>query len=153
MGASEIARNALPKFLENFINDDGRIPVDVYVGSVSALEVARKKHKAQLKKGIKSSLTNHKLTLYLSEEETHLPYTSLIKRCKAMLVDREVEALIVVVETTECLFNLMPFDTINSLTIVDLDLLSWKNKDKKALAEEVDALHQLFKKTEQSTKE
>ncbi|MDX2425929.1 MAG: hypothetical protein QNK15_06705 [Cycloclasticus sp.] len=152
MGASEIARNALPKFLESFINGDGRIPVDVYVGSGSALKVAIKKHKAQLKKGIKSSLTSHKLTLHLSEEEAHLPYTSLIRRCKAMLLDREVEALVVVVETTECLFNLMPFDAINSLTIVDSDLYSWKNKDKKALAEEVGDLHQLFKKTKQSTK-
>ena len=129
LGGTEISQRYLPDFLEQFIEGEGRIPVDVFVGSDVALEMARKKHKDYLSRGINSCLTSHTVTLYLSDNEMIMPYNHLAKRCLGLLTDRQVGALIVVVQTNECLHESLPLDEINSLFITDGELTSWQNND------------------------
>ncbi|PHS70434.1 MAG: carboxylate--amine ligase [Cycloclasticus sp.] len=149
MGASEIAKKALPKFLETFIDGDGRIPIHVFVGNELAMKQARKKHAALMKKGIKSSLTSHQITQHLSENEIQMPRNSLVKRCKAMLMDNEVEALIVVIETNECLFDRIPFDKIDSLKIADSGLSLWQDLNNNVPPEGVTAVHAFLKELQE----
>jgi len=129
LGGTTISKSYLPNFLEQFIDGDGRIPVDVFVGGEAALNVAKQRQKDYLSQGVNSCLTSHKLTLYLSENEMVMPSNYLAQRCLALLTDKKVGALIVVVHTNECLFKSLPFDRINSLTKTHGELNSWENSE------------------------
>lgn len=126
-GGTDISKEYVPHFLDKFITGDGRIPIDVFIGSEVAYELALIRHRELLKTGKKSCLTSHNSTLYLSENEMSMPFDTLSKRCLAVLTDRQIDSLVIVVQTDESLYQGVPVDQINSLKMVGGTLLSWKN--------------------------
>ena len=143
-GGTEISKRYLPNFLENFIEGDGRIPIDVFVGDQDAFEGARKRQKQLLASGVICGLTSHSLTMDLFENEMAMPYNSLKKRCLALLMDRQIAAVVVVVQTNECLYEGLAFDQINSVTKTGGQLCSWKNKHEMMSTQVYDAVNHLF---------
>ncbi|PHS72571.1 MAG: hypothetical protein COB22_04350 [Cycloclasticus sp.] len=129
LGDSPVSIHYVNPYLERLINGDGRIPIHFYMGGTSALESAKQKQATSIESGINSYLTSHKLTLNASNKETTMPNDELMKRCFALLLDRQVQELIVVVQTDECLFEGVPFDQINSMVVVDELLTSWKDSN------------------------
>lgn len=145
-GGTEISKQYVPNFLASFIDGDGRIPVEVFVGGEQALIEAKNRHKTLLSKDVMSSLTSHDLTLDRSEKERVMPFNSLKQRCLALLMDREVEALIVVVQSNECIFEGLAFDQINRLTLSGGLLTSRKNEDEVISTQAGETVNRLFEK-------
>ena len=115
-GGAEISRSYIPTFFRRLLVADGRIPVEVFVGSSKAISVAKQRQQEQLASGTQCFLTSHQLTLDPSGHEMTFPFQALSKRCQALLLDRRVEAIILVIQTDELLHVAMPVDRINKLT-------------------------------------
>lgn len=128
-GGTDISKRYVPRFLEKFIKGDGRISIDVFVGGKEAFKQARQRQKQLLLSGVKCVLTSHDTTIDLSENEMTMPYISLKKRCLALLLDRQIAALVVVVQTNECLYQGLAFDQIDTVTKTCEELCSWKNSN------------------------
>ena len=73
-----------------------------------------------------------------------MPYYSLKKRCLALLMDQHIAALVVVVQTNECLYHGLAFDQINTLTKTGGELCSWKNMNDTVTTPINDAVNHLF---------
>ena len=143
-GGTEISKRYVPSFLENFIEGNGRIPIDVFMGGKEAFENAKKRQKQLLSSGVMCALTSHSITIDLAENETSIPFNSLKKRCLALLLDRQIAALVVVVQTNECLYQGLAFDQIDSFTKTGGELCSWKNMNDILSAQTNDAVNRLF---------
>jgi cyanophycin synthetase len=143
-GGTEISKRYVPSFLDNFIEGNGRIPIDIFVGGKEAFEQARQRQKQLLLSGVLCVLTSHDSTIDLSENEMAMPYNSLRKRCLALLLDRQIEALVVVVQTNECLYQGLAFDQIDTVTKTGGELCSWKNMNVILPAQTNDAVNHVF---------
>jgi len=126
-GVAEIVKRYVPIFLDNFIEGDGRITIDVFVGGKDAMEQAKQRQQQLLLNDVMCVLTSHDSSIDVSENEMIMPYVGLKKRCLALLLDRQIAALVVVVQTNECLYQGLAFDQIDKLTKTNSELCSWKN--------------------------
>ncbi|PHS70433.1 MAG: hypothetical protein COB22_08065 [Cycloclasticus sp.] len=145
LGSNSASLSCIPSFINNLIKGDGRIPIEVFVGGNDALKQAKGKHQDYLSSGINNCLTTANLTLYLSEGELHMPLNSALERCRALLLDKKVEAIVLVLQTDEYLMGIHPFDQISSLTEVDNKLTSWKNSGEKIATKRHDVLCEKLK--------
>lgn len=131
-GGNDIARSLIPAFLEKLMRGDGRIPIEVVVGSDAAMEEARFRQQKFIKKNVDCYLTNHKLTLTPSGEELTFPFRSLFNRVAALLTNKSVEALVMIVQTDEFLKTGVPVDNFDRLIHIDNEIVHWEDSDKKA---------------------
>lgn len=103
LGGGEISRRHLPRFFERFIDGDGRIPVSVVVGGDEAWELARRRQQQWRQQGVSCFATSHDRSLMPAGDELRVPVGGLRARCRALLLNRAVEAIVLVVQTDECL--------------------------------------------------
>ena len=143
-GGTDISKRYVPRFLEHFIEGAGRISIDVFAGGKEAFERARQRQQQLLLSGVPCVVTSHDSSIDLSENEMAMPYISLKKRCLALLLDRQIAALVVVVQTNECLYQGLAFDQIDSFTKTAGELCSWKNENVILPAEDNDAVNRVF---------
>ena len=118
-GGAEISRSHIPAFFERLIVGTGRIPIEVIVGGPSALVLARQRQQESISGGTPCFLTSHEVTFDPLGQTIHYPFASVGRRCRALLLDRRVGAIILVLQTDELLHTTMPIDRINRLTKVD----------------------------------
>ena len=114
-GGGEISRSQIPKFLAQFINGDGRIPIEVVVGGDSALDIARARQQELVSQQVDCFVTSHETTFTPAGETMPFPSKSLYQRCKALLMDKRVGALMLVIETDELLHTGLPVDRIDRI--------------------------------------
>lgn len=123
LGGGEISRSHIPAFLARLVEDGGggcgrgRIPIEVIVGDDAAMEAARIRQAALLDQQIHAVASSHETTLLATGEAIHFPFDSLYRRCKALLLDKRVEAILLVVQTDELLDTGLPVDRIDRLTV------------------------------------
>lgn len=110
LGGGEISRSHLQTYLSRLITDDGRIPVDIYVGGDSAMAQAKEHQKNLHKNGQQAYLTSHAETLDGEQALRPYPFKSLARRTKALLLENTVEALILVVQNADVLETGLPVD-------------------------------------------
>lgn len=115
LGGGEISRSHVPAFLARLMEGDGRIPIEAIVGDAAALEAARARQATLLDRQIHCVVTSHATTLSPSGAEMDFPFDSLYRRCKALLLDRRVEAIVLVVQTDECLSTGLPVDRLDRM--------------------------------------
>lgn len=130
LGGSVISKKYIPVFLRRYIQGDGRIPIDVVVGGKAAVDKARELHHECINSGMKCFLTSHELTLTASFEPMPFPFISLYRRCRALLMNSQVEALVLVVQNDEWLHTGMPIDKIERMITADKKLTDWRNNGK-----------------------
>lgn len=130
LGGSVISKKYIPVFLRRYIQGDGRIPVDVMVGGKAAMDKARELHHERVNRGMKCFLTSHELTLTASFDEMPFPFISLYRRCRALLMNPRVEALVLVVQNDEWLHTGTPIDKIERIITADKELMDWSDKNK-----------------------
>lgn len=130
LGGSIISRKYIPEFLNRYIQGDGRIPVDVFVGGIAAMDKARERQQELVSSKTKCFLTSHDLTLTSSLDEMPFPFISLYRRCRALLMNRQVEAVVLVVQNDEWLHTGPPVDNIERMMTIDKELNDWKEKNK-----------------------
>jgi cyanophycin synthetase len=124
LGRSEISRSYLPDFLSRFVVNDGRIPVEIYAGGDSAVTAARNRQKELLASSVQCYLTSHDHSVAPTGETIHFPFTTLFRRCRALLLNRQVEAIILVVQTDEFLHTGLPIDRASRVSPLSGPLLT-----------------------------
>lgn len=107
--------DVLDNILNEIISDKGRIPIEIFVGEASALQKAKEYQSELTKIGRKFWLTSDRLTLTPLGKENHLTVDGLFMRCSALLLNRQVEGLIVVVQNDELLYTGLPFQQVDCL--------------------------------------
>lgn len=125
--AAKLSKKYRPIFIDNIIGDDGRIPVEVFVGGDAALEIARERLREITDKGSKCYLTSHEFTLLPSGEQLMLNTHGLFARTIALLMNRAVEAVLLVIQTDELLYSGLPVDCIHQITVVDNEIKAWNH--------------------------
>ncbi|MCF6310507.1 MAG: carboxylate--amine ligase [Sulfurimonas sp.] len=144
LGGGEISKSYIPEFLERIVDGDGRIPINVVIGGSEAMDIAIKEQNNLIKKGVACFLTSHKVTINDSASEMILPFKGLYKRCKALLLNHQVQAVILVIQTDELISTGLPIDGINQITNTGGKLVSSKNIDKELSQDRFDALLSLI---------
>ena len=129
-GGNDIARSLIPHFLGKLMRGDGRIPIEVVVGSDAAMEEARSRQQKFIEKNVDCYRTNHKLTISPSGKELTFPFQSLFNRVTALLTNKSVEALVMVVQTDEFLKTGMPVDNFDRLIHINNEMVHWEDSDK-----------------------
>ncbi len=129
LGGGEISRRHIPQFLEQYTAGDGRIPVEVFVGGESAWQAAAERWQAFLHEGVNAYLTSGTQTLGPSGKKIPMPSTGLFQRARALVLNPEVAAMVLVVQTDEFLETGLPLEFVDLINHVDEQLVSFKSKD------------------------
>lgn len=133
--------------LEEIVPNNGKILIEVFIGEEMALQRAKEIQLDFLKNGKKYWLTTDKLTISYEGSEVKFLFDNLFKRCQALLLDRQVEGLLVVIQNDELLTSGLPFqhiDRVHDVIESDVHLTSsinqnqnkeWKQRVKSLLNE------------------
>lgn len=134
LGGGEISRSCIPKFFDDFIEKDGRIPLEIFIGNTQeTINIAKAKQEEYLNAGYKCYLTTHNTTLDNNLKQIILPTNNISNRTQALLLNNNVEALILLIQNNEFLYTPIPFDKASKITIISKELKnihSNKNIDK-----------------------
>lgn len=131
LGGAEISKRYIPTFINRFIEKDGRIPIEIFIGNTKeTFDNAKKKSQEYLSLGFKSYLTSHNISLDNKLNEIKFLHKSISNRVQALLLNSNVEALIIVVQNSEFLYNFFPIDKISKMNIISNEVVDIKtNKD------------------------
>lgn len=112
LGQSDSSRRTLPQVLTCLLPEQGRISIDVCVGADQALEMAKARQQAWQAQGVAGYVTSHKVTLTPGGAVMPMAQQGLYTRCLALLTDKAVEALVLVIQTDELLYTGLPVDAV-----------------------------------------
>ena len=129
-GDEYISKETIKTFLTDLMDGDGRIPITVIVGNEDAMDRARTLQEQALQNNIKTFITTHNQTIADNQKNRIMTFDSLYKRTKALLMDKDVEGLILVVQNYELLETGLPIDNIDKLIIVNENIPKLSNNDK-----------------------
>lgn len=124
LGGWEISRSHIPAFLADYIDGDGRIPVEVFAGGDAAWQAALARRQELVGEGVDCYLTSALHTLAPSGEKIPMAVDGLYHRVRALALNRKVAALVLAVQTDEFLGTGLPLEWIDSLTLVDQEFTS-----------------------------
>jgi len=123
LGGGDISRTYLDEYLDRLLVDGGRIPVEVFLGGSAAWDAARRRLLELRDAGHRTFLTSASTTLDDAGEELRFAgIEGLCGRTRALVLRRDVGALILVVQTDELLQTSLPFDRVDVLVHVDSQL-------------------------------
>ncbi len=114
-GGNQIAKAKLPDFFKEFMPGNGRIPVIVYLGGEAAWRRGKERQSEMIERGIRCYLSSHRQTLDADRNPLHLSAPELHRRALALSLNRDVEALILVVQDDDLRRVGMPFDRIDEV--------------------------------------
>lgn len=144
IGRSATSRASLPSFFDHFLPGDGRIPLEMFVGGDDAMAEARLRQERFVADGVRCYLTSHAVTCDPRGRNVPLQLADLYSRCRALLMDNDVEALIMVVQTDEFLDRDLPVDRIDRLSTVGSDVSNWRAWSEPVPQERAEALRSLL---------
>jgi cyanophycin synthetase len=145
LGGTDVSRSYLLPYFETIMGGDGRIPVEVFAGGSEAEEAARNRQQELVSSGVACYLSSHVLTLHPSGMTMAFPHRTLSGRCVSLLMNRQVEALILLVQTDELLLASMPIDRITSLVVREGQLTAWNKAGTVVEQEKYETLISLLK--------
>lgn len=119
----EYQRAGVQALVQILFPKGGRIPIEVYIGDDQAWSAATKRQNELIESGIHTFVSSHCETLG-TEGSIHLASVedSLYQRVEALLMNRDVCALLLVVQTDEFLDKGLPVDSVNSVTVVNKNI-------------------------------
>lgn len=113
-------RNGVERLMRSLFKRDSRIPVEAFIGDKSALAAAHHRQQALANKGIRAFVTTHQQTFDAScEIRLASPAEGLFGRCNALLMNQDVEALLIVIQTDEFLSTGLPVDSIDKVSLIN----------------------------------
>lgn len=107
LGGSQMSLDAMPALLARLMPDDGRVPIDVFVAGADSLALARARQQEHVNEGLTCYLTTENATFDSQGNEIMLTCQGLIPRCRALLLDKTVGAMVILSTQAE-LDQLMP---------------------------------------------
>jgi cyanophycin synthetase len=127
LGGAEISKSYIPTFIDKFMEKNGRIPIEVFVGNnEDTLVKAKEKLQEYSALGFKSYFTNHDMSFDHKLNQINFLSKSISNRIQALLLNSNVEALIIVVQNSEFLYNFFPIDKVLNLNIISNEIVDIK---------------------------
>ena len=133
LGIGETSKKRLPKFFAEYIDGDGRIPVEVYIGGDDALEHAKKRCQELNQNTAEFFLVNHEQILSPTGDRLYLDASGLFFNCVAMLKHKDVGGLVVVIQSDELLQRGLPFDRVEKYEVLSDNLQTSGDVDNKTV--------------------
>ena len=112
LGGGEISRSYVPEYLRRIVDGDGRIPVEAVVGEDAGLAFARQRQQAMLAEGLRCFVTSQDETFDDRGASVWMPFDGLARRCRALLLDERVDALVLSASAAEWLEGALPVDRL-----------------------------------------
>jgi len=123
-----------------------RIPIQVFIGDHEALQAAQFRQAKLSANGIRCFVTSGSQSFDISAEIKFAPpCQGLLARCRALLMNRNVQALMIVVQTDELVSFGSPVDSIDQIEVVNQNLVSQSNTELKASPDAFDKTLELLK--------
>jgi cyanophycin synthetase len=105
-------------FLNRIIKQQGRIPIEIFIGNEPALKQAIARKLELQEQGLNAYVCNANLVIGpRGEIKLAAPEPGLYGICRVMLLNRNVEALLVMIQDDALLKTGLPFDVINHITV------------------------------------
>lgn len=145
LGEGEISRRHLGTFLARLLGGDGRIPVEVLSGGKAAWRAALDRRGSLGGNGAGVFVTSAARTLDGDGQELPMPFASLHRRTRALLLSAKVHALLLVVQDSEWLATGMPVDRIDRFEEIDSELFQNGSPAQPMTAEEHRRLRALIR--------
>ena len=123
LGGHAISRSHIGRYLRDLVEEDGRIPVEVFVGGPAALAAARRRQGELVAAGAAAFVTSHDTTLDAAGHPLACAIPGLSQRCRGLLMDPAVGCVVLVVQTDEFERFGLPVDRITALHVVDRGLV------------------------------
>lgn len=141
LGLTRTSQGPIENWLVDLFPNQGRIPIEVFLGDQRAFDRARKKQQLHTKKGLACFLAGHDITLDPLGKVLPLKEMAegLFFRCQSLLANPRVEALVVWVQTDEFALRGLPMDQIDDLVIVNQGLISFEDPGRLASDDQVQA--------------
>jgi len=146
-GGTVAARSRMLQYVNQLMPENGRILVEVYVGDGFALEIGLQRQKELVSQGKQCFLTDHQ-TIYAPSGPLNLApkNAGLFSRCQALLMNKDVEAILLVVQTDELVTLGLPVGLINKIEIVNRLLVSVVDATMPASITNISELEKLLNK-------
>jgi cyanophycin synthetase len=144
-GVLDYQKAGIAALLEEVVPGAGRIPIHVFVGDVQAWEEAKIQQRALIDQGLRSVAVSHDAIEDTADRSMAVAPNSLFQRVRASVLDQTVDALVLAVQTDEFLHTGLPLDRIDTLTLVNADLLSFQGMRQLVSDKPVDELLALLK--------
>lgn len=125
---SPSARATLPAMLARWLPEQSRLPVEVFVGDHRALESARERQQTWHAQGVACFLSSHDRTEGPQGALLPLALNGAFFRARALLMDPQVAALVLVLQTDEWLSTGLPVDRLSRLEMGAGSLLNHRSK-------------------------
>jgi cyanophycin synthetase len=117
-------------YLESMLPKQGRIPIHAILGDGDLWSAARNVAKLLSETNTLVTITDASVTELSTGEELHLSSNGLFNRCRALLQNRMLDALVVIVNSDEFGQTGLPFDEISQLHLVGGEEESMQNIQK-----------------------
>jgi cyanophycin synthetase len=151
LGGGETSRRYIDEYLNRLLEGDGRIPIEAFVGGEEAWSAALARRKALGDDGAGIFVTNARRTLDGNGHEIPMPFQSLHGRSRALLLSRQVRALLLVVQDDEWLRTGLPVEYLDRVVDSSGALRQHRNPDLPLPKEQEQALRQLLAERLQAT--
>lgn len=125
LGASQSSLCSLPAVMARVVPGDGRIPIEAVVGGDGALNAARARQRHWADRGLACYVSSHNLTEDPSGKVIPMAAQGLFARCTALLMNKQVGAVVLAVQTDEFLQTGLPVDRLVRVERVAGDLTAW----------------------------
>ncbi len=138
-------KNGVIDMVQSLYPNGGRIPIEVFIGDDSAWTAALTRQLELEEGGTRAYVTSHDQT-YSSEGfvPMYLSQNRLVTRCNALLMNRNVDAILLVIQTDELMNFGSPVDSINGITIVNSNICKYEDMNQSASSSAADSLYGLF---------
>lgn len=140
-GRTEPSLSTITKYLDEFISEPSRIPITVILGGDDALEKGRLEQEKQIANKTACFLTTNSLTLCDNLKQMNFNFNLLYLRIQALLMYKEVESLVVIIQNDEFLENVVPFDYIDKLIVSSKNLYKFRETSKQLSNTEFEDLY------------
>jgi hypothetical protein len=144
LGGGEISRRSIGEYLHRLLGGNGLIPVHAFLGGEAAWLAALDRRQASGDDRAGVFVTSAERTLDGNGQDRPMPFTSLYRRARALLLSRQVQALILVVQTDEFLDTGLPVECLDSLVEAGGALHQHRNPTRPVSTENNRLLRQLL---------
>ncbi len=142
----EYQRAGVDYLVHSLFTEGARIPVEIFIGDEAAWTAAHARLNTLAASRQRVVCSSHMRTVGIEREIRLQPDRSgLYGRCQALLMDPATEALLLVVQTDELLFEGLPVDSIDALTLVNKTLASMNDLTLPAVSNSADKLLASFR--------
>lgn len=104
---------AAKAILESIFQDDGRLPIEVYVGGQTAVNVACDRQKKAAERGEIFGLIKGGYCSVVHGRQLLMEKCDLFSCCRSALIRKELQGLLVVVDEVQELLAELPFDSVS----------------------------------------